>query len=325
MPEARPLVVVSQPIHPAGIEILEAYARVVIPEEPSEAAVMAVGVEAEALLIRTRPVLTESLMASLKRLRCVARYGTGLDNVDLEAATRLGLPVLYAPGRNADAVAEHALMLMLAVAKRLLPLDAGVRRGEWADLQVRGIGELRGLTLGLIGVGNIGRRVARLAGAFGMEVLGYDPHVSAEELKRRGAKKVELDDLLRRADVVSLHCPLTPETRHILGREAIARLKPGAVVINTARGGTVDQAALIEALESGKVAGAGLDVLDPEPPEGPSPLFVLDRVVLTPHVAGVSERANRAIASQVATDIVKVLRGGRPSMVANPEVLAPRP
>jgi len=323
--EARPLVVVSQPIHPAGLEILELHARVVVPEEPSEAGVLAAGHEAEAILIRTRPVLTESLMAALPRLRCVARYGTGLDNVDLQAATRLGLPVLYAPGRNADAVAEHTLLLMLAVVKRLLPLDAGLRRGELADLRVQGIGELRGLTLGLIGVGNIGRRVARLAGAFGMEILGYDPYVSAEELERRGARKVDLDDLLQRADIVSLHCPLTPETREILGHETLARMKAGAIVINTSRGGTVDQAALIEALQAGKVAGAGLDVFDPEPPEGPSPLFGLDRVVLTPHVAGVSERANRAIATQVATDIVKVLRGERPTMVANPEVLVGRP
>lgn len=324
MQEAKPLVVVSQAIHPAGMEILELHARVLVPADPSEGAVLAIGAEAEAILIRTHPVLTEALMASLKRLRCVARYGVGLDNVDVAAATRLGIPVLHAPGLNANAVAEHALLLMLAVIKRLLPHDAGLRRGAWADLRVRGIGELRGLTLGIIGVGNIGRRVAHLAAAFGMEVLGYDPYLPAEELERRGARKVELDDLLRRADIVSLHCPLTPETRHLLGREAFALMKEGVIVINTARGGTVDQAALIEALGSGKVAGAGLDVFDPEPPEADNPLFALGRVVLTPHVAGVSEKANRAIATQVCTDIVRVLRGEHPSVVANPEVLAGR-
>lgn len=321
----RPLVVVSQAIHPAGMAILEAHARVVVPADPSEETVLAIGAEAEAILIRTRPILTEALLASLKRLRCVARYGVGLDNVDLAAATRLGLPVLHAPGLNANAVAEHTLMLMLAVIKCLLPQDAALRRGAWADLRARGIGELRGLTLGIIGVGNIGRRVAHLARAFGMEALGYDPYLSAEELEARGARKVELPDLLRRADIVSLHCPLTPETRHLLGREAFALMKEGVVVINTSRGGTVDQAALLEALERGKVAGAGLDVFDPEPPEADNPLFALDRVVLTPHVAGVSERANRAIATQVSTDIVRVLRGERPSVVANPEVLAGRP
>lgn len=325
MVEAKPLVVVSQPIHPAGMEILEAHATVVVPEDLSEPAFIAVAREAEAILIRTRPVLTESLLTALKRLRCVARYGVGLDNVDLAAATRLGLPVLYAPGLNSNAVAEHTLMLMLAVAKRLLSFDAGVRRGAWADLRVRGIGELRGLTLGLIGVGNIGRRVARLAGAFGMEVLGYDPYVSAEELARRGVRKVELPALLRAADIVSLHVPLGPETRHILGREAFALLKEGAIVINTSRGGTVDQAALVEALTSGRVAGAGIDVFDPEPPSADSPLFALEQVVLTPHVAGVSERANRTIATHIATEIVKVLRGERPSTVANPEVLTRSP
>jgi D-3-phosphoglycerate dehydrogenase len=318
----KPLVVVAGRIHPAGIEILETQARVVVAEESFEA-VVSHAEDAEAILVRSRPALDEPLMAACPRLKCVARYGVGVDSVDLEAATRLGLPVLYAPGQNSDAVAEHTLMLMLAVAKGLRCLDAGVRRGEWGAIRKSsGILELRGMVAGIIGVGNIGRRVARLAATFGMDVLGYDPYLSAEELERRGARKVDLPALLRASDLVTLHCPLTSETRQIINRKSLAQMKTGAILINTARGPVVDLAALRDVLTEGRLMGAGLDVFDPEPPGANHPLYGLDQVVLTPHLAGLSERAYRAMATFVTTEILKVLRGEPPSAVANPEVLA---
>lgn len=315
------LVVVAGQIHPDGMEVLETQAQVVVSEESFEG-VIKYAERVEAILVRSRPALDESLMAACPRLKCVARHGVGVDNVDLAAATRLGLPVLYAPGQNSDSVAEHTLMLMLAVAKGLRSLDARVRRGEWSSLRGLGILELRGMVLGVIGVGNIGRRVARLATTFGMEVLGYDPYLSAEELERRGAKKVDLPALLRQSDMVTLHCPLTPETRGIINQKTLSKMKTGAILINTARGPVVDPEPLRDALISGKLLGAGLDVFDQEPPGEDYPLYGLDQVILTPHVAGLSERAARAIATFVTREIVKVLRGEPPSAVANPEVLA---
>ena len=235
----KPLVVVAGEIHKDGIEILASQAEVVISEESFEG-VMAHSGRVEAILVRSRPALDETLMSACPRLRCVARHGVGVDSVDLAAATRLSLPVLYAPGQNSDAVAEHTLMLMLVVTKGLRALDARVRSGEWSNLRGMGILELRGMVCGIVGVGNIGRRVAGLATTFGMEVLGCDPYLSAEELERRGARKVDLPTLLHESDIVTLHCPLTPETGRLINQKTLGQMKRGAIFINTSRGSVVD-------------------------------------------------------------------------------------
>ena len=318
----KPLVVVCGTIHSAGLEILRAATTVVTPDELTAEGVIAIGREAEALLVRSQPSITDSLMTALKKLKCVARHGVGIDNVDVAAATRLGLPVLHTPGQNADAAAEHTIMLMLAVTKRLILLDARTRKGEWGADRFSGIGDLHGLTLGIIGVGNIGRRVAHIAAAFGMEVLGYDPYVRPDELRRRGAEPVaKLPMLLRKADIVTCHCPLTPETQHLISGKTIDGMKENAILINTSRGPVVDEQALYSALVSKKILAAGLDVWEEEPNPATNPLLSLDNVVCTPHVAGVSERAQRNIATYIANDIVRVLRGEQPLVVANPEVL----
>jgi len=317
----RPVVVICGKIHQAGLDILQAHATVVTPEESTEPGIIGVGHEAQALLVRTNPPITERLMASLKKLKCVARHGVGVDNVDLAAATRLGVPVLHAPGQNADAATEHTILLMLAVTKKLIALDTQTRKGDWAPDRYSGIGDLHGQTLGVIGVGNIGRRVAHIATALGMEVLGYDPYMRPEELKRRGASPIaKLPMLLKRADVVTLHTPLTPETLHLVNRKTIAGMKDGAILINTSRGRVVDEQALYSALVSKKLVAAGLDVWEEEPTPVTNPLLSLPNVVCTPHVAGVSERAQRNIATCVCNEIVRVLRGERPLVVANPEV-----
>lgn len=308
MPD-MPLVVVCGAIHPAGLELLEREARVSVVEDLTEDGVIRAAREAEAILFRTRPGCTERLMASCPRLRVVGRYGVGLDTVDLAAAARLGIAVVHAPGANADAVAEHALMLMLATVKHLIPIDRATRRGEWRGPHAGGIGELKGLTLGIIGVGNIGRRVAHIARGFGMRVLGHDPYVAPDELRRREVEPVaELGALLGEADIVTCHTPLTPETRHLINAATIARMKDGAILVNTSRGKVQDEAALLEALGRGKLSAAGLDVWEEEPVSADNPLLKLDNVVCTSHLAGVSEIAHRRIATTVAAEILRVLR-----------------
>ena len=317
----RPLVVVGGLIHPAGLELLEREARVVIAEDLSEDGVIRATSEADAILFRIEPKCTERLMAACPKLKVVGRYGVGLDTVNLEAATRLGIPVVHAPGSNSDAVAEHAVMLMLSCVKKTLILDRATRRGEWQGQHLRGITELRGATLGIIGVGNIGRRVAHMARGFGMNDLGFDPYVPADELERREAEPLrKLDDLMARADIVTCHTPLTPETRHMINEKTIARMKDGAIFINTARGKVQDERALFEALTRGKLRAVGLDVWEEEPVPIDNPLLNLDNVVCTSHVAGLSETASRNIATTVASEILRVLRGEKPRTLGNPDL-----
>lgn len=319
--ETRPFVVLAGPIHPDGHARLAAEARVVVADDLTETGISEAGREADGILFRTRPHCTERLMAACKRLRVVGRYGAGLDIVDLEAATRLGIAVVHAPGVNAQAVAEHALMLMLACVKRSREVDRMTRAAEWGPARAKGITELAGKTLGIIGVGNIGRRVARLAGAFGMRVLGYDPYVAPDELRRRGAEPVEsLNALLPQADIVTCHTPLTTETRGMVNARTLALMKPGAVLINTSRGGVHDERAIFDALAQGRLQAAGLDVWEQEPVSPDNPLLSLDNVVCTSHVAGVSEEAHRGIGIQVAEEMLRVLRGEKPEVLGNPDV-----
>jgi D-3-phosphoglycerate dehydrogenase len=318
--DARPLVVLAGPIHPEGRVQLEREARVVVAEE-SEEGVLRVGAEAQGLLIRGRPACPERLLAALPRLRVVGRHGVGLDTVDLAAATRLGIAVVHAPGSNAQAVAEHTLMLMLCCAKRTRLIDRLTRAGDFrARAEVDNV-ELAGRTLGIVGVGNIGRRVARFAGALGMRVLGYDRYLPADEVRRRGAEPVEsLEALLPQVDVLTCHTPLTPETRHLINEKTLALLRPGAIFINTSRGLVHEERAVFEALVRGHLAAAGLDVFEQEPSPVDNPLFGLDTVVCSSHVAGVTKEAHRQAALQVTGEMLRILRGERPEVLANPEV-----
>jgi D-3-phosphoglycerate dehydrogenase len=319
--DEKPLVVVNGPIHPAGTELLKGEARVVIARDLTEEGVIREAQEAEAILFRIDPRCTERLMASCPKLKVVGRYGVGLDTVDLAAATRLGIAVVHAPGSNSDSVAEHAVMLMLCCARKAIIIDRATRRGEWRGGHFRGITELRGATLGIIGVGNIGRRVAHIARGFGMTVLGYDPYVPPDELERREVEPVrDLSDLLARADIVTCHTPLTAETHHMISEGTLARMKDTAIFINTSRGKVHDERALFEALTRGKLRAAGLDVWEEEPTPLDNPLLNLENVICTSHVAGLSETANRNIAVGVASEILRVLRGERPKVLGNPDL-----
>jgi D-3-phosphoglycerate dehydrogenase len=320
MPSDRPLVVLAGAIHPEGRALLETEARVVVCDEEAEAPFVKVAAEADGILFRVRPRCTEGLMAACRRLRVVGRHGAGLDTVDIPAATRLGVAVVHAPGSNSQAVAEHAIMLMLVCAKRTLLVDRWTRKGDWVARK-GGNTELGGKTLGIVGIGNIGRLVARFAGALGMRVLAYDKYVPADEVRRRGAEPVaSLDALLPQVDYLTCHTPLTDETRGMINDKTLALMKRGAIYVNTSRGGVQQERALFEALTKGHLAAAGIDVFEEEPTSTDNPLFNLDNVVVSSHVAGVTREANRQMALQVSGEMLRVLRGERPNVLVNPDV-----
>jgi D-3-phosphoglycerate dehydrogenase len=262
----------------------------------------------------------QALLERCPNLLAVSSYGAGFDTVDLNACTRAGVAVMNQAGSNASAVAEHTLGLMLGLSKRIAESDRRLRRGDrFTRADASGF-DLFGRTLGLVGIGHAGKRVAHLAAAFGMNIIAHDPFVDPGEVKRRGAEPVSLAELLQRADVVSLHCPLDATTRGLFGAAAFASMKAGAVFISTARGGIHDEAALFDALKGGHLGGAGLDVWQVEPPPADHPLLGLDKVLATHHTAGVTVDSRRQMATMAATQIIGLSKGVCPPRLVNPEV-----
>jgi D-3-phosphoglycerate dehydrogenase / 2-oxoglutarate reductase len=260
------------------------------------------------------------LLARCPELLAVTTFGAGYDTVDVQACTAAGVCVVNQAGSNAGAVAEHTFGLMIGLSKRIGEIDRRLRRGErFTRQQVMGF-DLHGRTLGLVGIGHTGTRVAQLGAAFGMTVLATDPLVDAAEIRRRGATPVTLPELLEAADVVSLHCPLDATTRRMFDATAFAHMKPGALFITTSRGGIHDEAALLDALNSGHLGGAGLDVWDVEPPLANHPLLGLDKVLATNHVAGVTHDSRRQMAAMGAQQVLALAAGARPPRLVNPEV-----
>jgi D-3-phosphoglycerate dehydrogenase len=305
-------VLVTELIWPEGLQELEACGEVEYDpdlwQKPEE--LRAKAGAADALVVRNQIRVDATLLESSGSLRAVGRLGVGLDNIDLEAARTRGVPVVYARNANAVSVAEYVIGAVLLASRNLSAASEDVKSGGW-DRKRFGGSELYGKTLGLVGVGQISRRVARRAAALGMRVIGHDPYVSpydypAAEL---GIELVYLEAVLERADFVSLHVPLTPDTRHLFSIENFRKMRPHAWVINTSRGGTVNEADLARALDQGLIGGAVLDVLESEPPQADNPLLAHDRVVLTPHVAGLTEEAQVNTSVLVAREVTKVLRG----------------
>lgn len=316
----RPLLVIVDPIHAEGVAILRAAGEVVELFAPGVDAARA-WATADGLVIRTAP-LPAARIAECARLKVIGKHGVGVDNIDLAAATAAGIVVFNTPGANTLAVAEGAVALMLAVVKRLRAGHDLVASGRFAERGPWRVGDLSGKTLGLVGGGRIASEVARICrNGFGMHVLVYDPYADEAQATAIGAEKIHgLDAMLARADIVSIHTPLTAETRNLLGRGRITHMKPGAVLINTARGGIVDEAALADALAAGRLGGAGLDVFENEPPESGNPLLQLPNVVLSPHVAGITEDSARRMAVGAAQGVVDALAGRKPEAILNPEV-----
>ena len=262
----------------------------------------------------------QALLRRCPRLLCVSSSGAGHDTIDVDACTGAGVAVVNQAGGNAMSVAEQTLGLMIAVSRRLCEQDRRLRGGErFSREEVMGF-ELGARVLGLVGMGHTGTRVAALARAFGMTVLAVDPYLAADEISRRGAAPVSLDELLSRCDIVSLHCPRNRETEGLFDARAFGAMKQGALFITTARGAIHDEAALAHALRSGHLGGAGLDVWAVEPPPADHPLLALRNVVATHHTAGVSHDARRQVAKIAAQQIQTVLAGGRPPRLVNPEV-----
>lgn len=259
-----------------------------------------------AVLLRGSPPLTERVFAAARDLKIVAKHGAGVDSVDLASATRHGIAVMVAGGANADAVAEHALTLMLCLSREIPRFDRETRRGAWRDLK-HFTREFHTLTVGIVGYGQIGERTARLVQACGAQVLVHTR--SNPALPPGMSVEPDIDRLLERVDVLSLHCPLTDKTRGMIGAAQFARMKPGAFVVNTARGPVIDEPALVEALRSGKIAGAGLDTFAVEPPDAANPLFALPNVLVTPHIAAATTDAMVRMGTIAASNIISYLNG----------------
>ena len=264
--------------------------------------------------------VSAELLQRCPALLCVSSAGAGYDTVDVAACTRAGVAVANQAGGNANSVAEHAFGLMLALSRRIIECDRRLRHEQGFTREDVMGHEIGGKVLGIIGIGHVGTRVAALAHAFNMTVLATDPYLTEEEIGGRGATAVALDELLGRADIVSLHCPRAKDTIGMIDARAFGRMKRGALFITTARGGIHDEAALLEALRAGHVGGAGLDVWDKEPPPLDHPLLEFDSVIASFHTAGVTHEARRNMAAIAAEQIVGVLKGGRPPRLINPEV-----
>jgi len=314
-------ILVAEPIASEGVELLRASHAV--DERPglSHDELCTILPEYDALIVRSQVQVDAGLIAAGTRLVVIGRAGVGVDNVDLEAATRAGVTVVNAPTGNTIAAAEHTLALLYGLARRTAPADASVRRGEWKRAQFTGL-ELRGRTLGIVGLGKIGQAIAVRAIAMEMSVLAVDPFVTQEQAANHGVELVDFDELLRRADVVTVHVPLTRATRGLIGRDAIAKLKPGSIVLNVARGGVVDEAALAEALVSGQLGGAGIDVFEHEPPTD-SPLLGAPNSLLTPHLGASTAEAQILVAEEVAAQVLDVLEGRSARYAVNAPLLTP--
>jgi D-3-phosphoglycerate dehydrogenase len=290
-----------------GKEILRASAEVVDQSGISAEDLLKVVGEYDALIVRGRTKVTNAVFEAGKKLKVVGRAGVGVDNIDLEAAKAHHVTVVNSPLATTVAVAELTLSLMLSLVREIPRADASMKSGKWLKKEFEGR-ELYGKTLGVLGFGRIGSAVAARAKAFEMKVLAYDPVVPAEEIRARGGEPVSLDDLLKQSDMITMHMPLTSESRHLLNREAFSKMKDGVYIVCAARGGVIDEDALLEALNSGKVAGAALDVFATEPP-GETELVAHPHVIDTPHVGAQTVEAQTRAAHDIAKEVLNALAG----------------
>ena len=305
-------IIISEPIGPRGVRELESESGWRVVQLTAEAArngqLAAELADADGLLVRSAVKVDARLLAAAPRLRVIGRAGIGVDNVDLDAATRQGIVVMNTPGASAISVAELSLALMISLARRIPYADATTRAGQWEKKRLEG-SELAGKTLGILGLGRVGLELARRARALEMEIIAYDPYIPPGVAREAAVKLLDFDAVLAASDFLSLHMALTPETQHVLNAQAFQKMKPGLRLVNCARGELIDEAALLAALESGQVAGAGLDVFAQEPPAG-SPLLRHPGVIATPHIAGSTHEAQERIGYRIALQIKDYLAHG---------------
>jgi D-3-phosphoglycerate dehydrogenase len=306
-------------LDPAREVLARIGAELHLAKEPTPEGILGVARDADALLA-TYAKITADMIPEMKKCRIISRFGIGVDNVDIPAASKAGIVVTRVPDYCIDEVSDHTLALLLALVRKIPSSNARTHAGRWEMPAVVPIHRLRGSILGLVGFGRIPQLVAPKAQAFGIKVVAYDPYIERDAFTRARVEKVEFDELLKVSDYISIHSPLVPETRHLFNADVFRRMKPTAYLVNTARGPIIDETALAQALDAKQLAGAGLDVLSQEPPNG-SPLFGRDNVILTPHTSFYSVESLVDLQLKAADEIVRVFNGEMPRNPVNPEAL----
>lgn len=311
-------VFISSAIAPAAMELFEGQVESLILSDNSAETAKQMVTDVEGIILRTNLKVTREIIEAAPQLKVISRTGVGVDNVDIATATAKGILVCNTPGMNAVSVAEHAASLMLALAKTLSYFDSEVRQGNWKSRYAYRAVEIQGKTLGIIGFGKIGSQVAAIMSkGFDMDILAYDPYVTQIPGSERKITFCELEELLSRADFVTVHLPATPETKGLLSKERLALLKASTYLINTARGSVVDEEALLELLQAGKIAGAGLDVFEQEPLSREHPFMKLDNVILSPHAGALSKECVIKVAVEAVQAVLDVFAGREPKYVYN--------
>jgi D-3-phosphoglycerate dehydrogenase / 2-oxoglutarate reductase len=306
-------------LDPAREVLARIGAELHLAKEPTAEAILGVARDADALLA-TYAKITADMIPEMKKCRIISRFGIGVDNVDIPAASKAGIVVTRVPDYCIDEVSDHTLALLLALVRKIPSSNTRTHAGHWEMPAVVPIHRLRGGIIGLVGFGRIPQLVAPKAQAFGIKVVAYDPYIERDAFTRARVEKVEFDELVRVSDYISIHSPLVPETRHLFNADVFRRMKPTAYLVNTARGPIIDETALAQALDAKQLAGAGLDVVSQEPPNG-SPLFGRDNVILTPHTSFYSVESLVDLQVKAADEIVRVFNGEMPRNPVNPEAL----
>lgn len=313
-------VLVCDPLDSEGIELLEQHATVDVKADLSEIELIDAIGDYNAVIVRSGTQVTEALIDAAEKLKVIGRAGVGTDNINIEAATRRGIIVVNAPAANTIAAAEQTIALMLALARQVSQANKSLQHGHWERKNFIGV-EVRNKVLGIIGLGRIGTEVAKRAQGLEMKTIAYDPYVSAEQATRHDIQFTELSNLLQRADFITLHTPLTANTYHMINAETLVLMKPTARLINCARGGLVDEEALLKALNEGRIAGAALDVFSQEPPPADHPLLNHPKVIATPHLGGSTREAQAGVARDIAEQIIAVLEGRLPKHAVNAPIV----
>ena len=304
-------ILVCDGLEKAGVDILRAAGGVVVDERPAISAeeLLTAVADCEGLVVRSKTRVTAEVFRNARRLKVVGRAGTGVDNIDVSAGTRHGVVVMNAAAGNTVTTAEHTFAMLMSLARQIPQATASMKAGRWEKSRFLGV-ELRGKTLGVIGLGRIGSTVAARARDFEMKVLGFDPYFTEEAAREIGIEIASLDEIYARSDFITLHTPLTDETRHIIGHAALEKMKRGVRLINCARGGLIDEAALVEAIQSGKAAGAALDVFEQEPTPVENPLLAMEQVIVSPHLGASTEEAQLSVATMIAEQMLDYLKNG---------------
>lgn len=318
----RPKILLNKEIHPQAMNFLKQHFDILIANNPSEEALLKNCAEVSAIITRTSSYINKKIIEASPKLRVISKTGVGVDNIDVSTATEKGILVCNVPGVNSVSVAEHTVALILAISKDLLMMDKAVRKGEWGKRYSLTSVELKQKTLGIIGFGSIGKKVATICQSFEMKILVYDPYLVSSNVDKLSIDLVNnLEELFQKSDIISIHVPYNKKTHHLINNSLLRKAKKGAILINTSRGQIINEKALFEALKDGPLSAAGLDVFEEEPVNISNPLITLENVILTPHSAALTKECSARIAVEAARAVIDVLNGKKPRSVFNEEGL----